>query len=298
MSSITLKQLEAFVQVAKLGSFRKAASALNTTQPNISARISKLEEQFGQTLMKRDPGSVALTNHGKHLLEKSQRVLTAVDDLLASTQSKTLFEGTLRVGVTETIAHSWLGEFLSSMAESFPNVTLELRVDISSELTRVLNENEIDLALQNGPFREESANPIHLGTYSLTWVAAPNYAMPEGKLSKQQIAEHSILSHSRDTAPFQQLEEHFRSTSIAARLVPSNSVTACLEMTRQGIGIACLPSAIVQGELDRGTLVELDYQWVPDSLKFEARYNQDFVSHYVKEAANIAAETSQKHQAQ
>ena len=59
---INLKQLEAFVWVADLGSFRKAADRLNTTQPNVSSRIALLEGAMKRKLMERDAGSVRLTS--------------------------------------------------------------------------------------------------------------------------------------------------------------------------------------------------------------------------------------------
>lgn len=58
MAQVSLKQLEAFVAVADLGTFRRAAERLNTTQPNISARIAQLEAQMKVSLMERDAGSV------------------------------------------------------------------------------------------------------------------------------------------------------------------------------------------------------------------------------------------------
>lgn len=56
MAQVSLKQLEAFVAVADLGTFRRAAERLNTTQPNISARIAQLEAQMKVSLMERDAG--------------------------------------------------------------------------------------------------------------------------------------------------------------------------------------------------------------------------------------------------
>ncbi|MGR3638602.1 helix-turn-helix domain-containing protein, partial [Alterinioella nitratireducens] len=63
-NTLTLKQLEALVWVADLGSFRKAAAHLGTTQPNISARIAALEATLGFSLMARDAGSVEMTPRG------------------------------------------------------------------------------------------------------------------------------------------------------------------------------------------------------------------------------------------
>ena len=64
MARINIKQLEAFVQVADLGSFRGAAAVLKTTQPNISARITRLEEQLGQAL-------IAYSGEREHLYRRN-----------------------------------------------------------------------------------------------------------------------------------------------------------------------------------------------------------------------------------
>ena len=79
--NFNLKQLEAFIWVADLGSFRKAAERLNTTQPNISARLSGLENALDVTLMVRNPGSVQLTPAGQGLLVHAREVLRASENL-------------------------------------------------------------------------------------------------------------------------------------------------------------------------------------------------------------------------
>ena len=76
---LNFKHIEAFVTVSDLGSFRRAADRLNTTQPNISSRIAQLEFHLGVTLMERDAGSVRLTQKGKSLLGPARSVLAAMD---------------------------------------------------------------------------------------------------------------------------------------------------------------------------------------------------------------------------
>ena len=79
--NFNLKHLEAFVWVADLGSFRKAADRLNTTQPNISARIAALETALDVSLMHRDAGSVRLTQTGQTLLICARDVLKSTERL-------------------------------------------------------------------------------------------------------------------------------------------------------------------------------------------------------------------------
>jgi len=292
MSQISLKQLEAFVQVARQGSFRRAAAVLNTTQPNISARISSLEGQLGQKLMHRDAGSVTLTPVGETLLQKSRSVITAVDSLLVSAQNPNLFEGSLRLGVTETIAHSWLGIFLNRFSSQFPQVIMDLVVDLSASLTKGLEDHSIDLAFQSGPFDKSVWSRTDLGDYPMQWVASPELKIRNKPLSIADMSGYSILSHAKNTLPFEQMAEHFSASDNPVRLVPSTSQSACLRMTMQGIGVSCLPEVILRDEISRDTLVPIPYAWMPDALHFEARFNDASAPHYLKQAARIAADVS------
>lgn len=283
-----LKQLEAFVWVADLQSFRRAAERLNTTQPNISARIAGLETALGTTLMTRDAGSVRLTVKGQDMLVHARRVLDATDALIAATDQKDLIAGTLRLGVTEMIVHTWLRDYLRALKDQFPNVTVELTVDLSVNLEKGLTERALDLALQNGPFSRLTTGEIDLGAYDLIWVAAPDLA-PTGKISTDMMAAHPILTHARDTRLFEEVAAHFAMRrDLAARLVPSSNLAACLHMTVDGMGIATLPAAMVTRELASGALRQIPYNWVPAPLHFFARFDAEKSSVTVAEAAQVA----------
>jgi DNA-binding transcriptional LysR family regulator len=287
MAQITLKQLDAFVAVADLGSFRRAAEKLHTTQPNISARIAALEGLLQHKLMHRDAGSVRLTPRGTALLAKARAVLAATDDLIASAGNDRLFDGTLRLGVTEMIVHSWLGPYLAALRARFPNVDVALRVDVSKALTQALVGRDIDLALQNGPFPAETSGSVALGRYPMTWVAAPGLGL-SGRLTLDDLAEQPILTHAEGTLPHDQIKTHIAGHTPPIRVIPSTNITAALAMTHQKLGVACMPEIMVQDEIATGRLVALDYPWRPDDLLFFARYEADTAPHYVSEAAKLA----------
>ena len=173
-NTLTLKQLEALVWVADLGSFRKAAAHLGTTQPNISARIAALEATLGFSLMARDAGSVEMTPRGLDVLEQARKSLRAVEGVLDVAARPDLAEDRLRLGVTELIATTWLHDFLRALRQDYPRVTVELTVDLSRTLDAELAANALDLALQNAPFSHAATGEITLGSYGYAWVAAPD----------------------------------------------------------------------------------------------------------------------------
>ena len=288
---LNLKQLQAFVWVADLGSFRRAAERLNTTQPNISARISALESLLGGRLMDRDAGSVRLTSQGQRLLTHARRVLAEVEALVEASGEAALYDTTLRLGVTEMIVHTWLREFLRVLKDRFPNLSVELTVDLSVNLERDLASRSLDLALQNGPFTVQMTGQMDLGTYPSVWVAGRTIARAGAPLA--DLADYPILTHARDTWLFRQIADHFaQRRDMPARLVPSSNLAACLQMTVDGMGIAALPAAMVSRELGSGDLVRLDYSWHPEPLQFFARYDAERAPRLVAQAARIATDVA------
>lgn len=288
--SIAIKQIEAFVAVADLGGFSRAGEWLNTTQPNISSRIAALEARLGATLIDRSGGQVRLTPVGERLLPLARKVLLDVDALIESAGNDGLFEGTLRLGVTELVAHTWLGELLKALRNRFPNVVVELRVDLSSNLSGALFDRAIDLALQNGPFQRAATGMVDLGRFPMVWVMAPDYPGPAEPVASKSLAEHTILMPARGTVPYNQIVEHFSGVpGRQLRFAPSTSLAACLQMTREGVGVACLPEAMARDWIAAGDLVVLPYAWQPDDLAFHARFDDAASSHFVREAASMAA---------
>ena len=285
---LNLKQLEAFVWVADLQSFRRAADRLNTTQPNISTRIAALETALGVTLMTRDAGSVRLTVRGQGLLVHARQVLAAAEGLIAAAENTELVDGTLRLGVTEMIVHTWLQDVLGAIKARFPHLTVELTVDLSVNLDRDLEARLIDLTVQNAPFDRQASGQIDLGPYPLIWVARPGL-LPGGPVQLSDLTRHPILTHARDTRLYAEVAAHM---GAAARLVPSSNLAACLHMTLQGMGVAALPAAMVARDLDTGTLVRLGYDWTPGPLHFFARYDAARARRVVADCAALIQTTA------
>jgi len=297
MSQVNFKQLHTFVTVADQKSFRRAADALKTTQPNISSRISALENTLNVKLMERDAGSVRLTPIGKTLLPEARKILAAMENLLITAGKEQLFDGVLRLGVTEMIVHSCLSEYLLAVKTKFPNIDIDLLVDLSHNLSSAIHSKSVDLTLQSGPFNRQTSGDLNLGTFPLVWVAAPTVSFKGKTLSPSEFSRYSILTHARGTLPYEQIISHIASLDIGnVNIVPSTNLAACLRMTLDGLGIACLPEVIVKEALKNDELRLLKYQWHPDPLNFHARFDADNCPSYVSQAAHIAVQITASNQ--
>jgi DNA-binding transcriptional LysR family regulator len=293
--NINFKQLEAFIWVSDLGSFRRAAERLNTTQPNISARISSLEATLKIKLMERDAGSVRLNAKGQELLSEARSILKGVEAFIDVAGQSHRIEGVIKLGVTEMIVNTWLRDFLKQVKEQFPKLNVELMVDVSDNLRPELFSKSIDLAFQNGPFARQTSGVEDLGTYPFVWVASPDIALASHtQLTAEEMKQEPILTHARGTRPFAETEAHFQSTKgRPPTIIPSTSIAPCLHMALDGIGVACLPASMVHRDIKAGNLVQLNYPWVPTALQFLARYDAQTAHSNVGRVAKLAAQIAQ-----
>ena len=227
----SLRQLETFVWVAALGNFRKAAQQLNTTQPTISTRIAGLENQLRVKLFERDTGSVRLTSKGQELLPYAEKVLRMADLLRERTENDSALSGVLRLGVSETIVHTLLPTFLSELHDLYPNIDVEITVDVTINLRNELVSRNLDLAFLMGPISEYRIDNIDLASFPLVWAASPLLGIDVTRpLTMDELVKYPILTYVRITRPHVEIESYLRNhCELPARIFPSSSLAACLQ---------------------------------------------------------------------
>lgn len=296
-SQITFKQLEAFVFVIDSGSFRSAAKALGTTQPNISARISALEATLGATLLYRDAGSVRLTEKGQTLLQKTRDILWAGELLLEEAGRQDLIKERLCLGVTELVACSWLQYFLRMLKQAYPELRVELQVDISIRIEERLKEGQLDLAFQTEPFKTNVSGMKPLGLEKYVWVANTKITKSLDQITKiAQLFAYPIITHAQHTQAGHALHEIAQERGFErSQIVHSSALSACVPMVCEGLGVALLPQALVWEEIRIGKLSILKTDWLPKPLSFFARYETERAPLFVKNAAQLAVEAMAKY---
>src|SRR6185503_4629010 len=123
-----LRSLEILYWTAQLQSFRKAAEKLHTTQPAVSQRIAALEAELGIRLFERGPRAVSITPKGRVLVEYAERFLRLRAEMMQAVAAPAALSGLLRLGVSETIVHTWLARFIERAHAVYPNVVIDITV--------------------------------------------------------------------------------------------------------------------------------------------------------------------------
>ncbi|MCW5220870.1 LysR family transcriptional regulator [Verminephrobacter aporrectodeae subsp. tuberculatae] len=261
---MNIRFLETLVTLAQLKSFRATARALHATPAAISLRIRSLEEGLGTELVDRSGREFRLTPNGEYLLGHAKAVVAAARSMRAAAHKENPVQGRLRLGVIETVVHSWLSRFVGLLSAQYPQVEIELMVDTSSVLQKRLLSDELDLVVRVEGIDRPQIVSTALAICPVQWIAHRDLLPPRPQQLARQVLQHPILSFARATVPQRALEEVVAQLAgregvpvAQTRITCSPSVAAIVRLVRDGYGIAAIPGLFVSDYLDRGEFVEL-----------------------------------------
>ncbi len=296
---MNVRFLEAFVWVAKLGSFKGAADQLFTTQAGISSRIATLEEQFGVRLFERDRRNITLTYHGTELLSYAERMIELQARMYGAIGEKASFSGMLRVGAIETVVHSWLPDLLSRFATTYPNVTLEISSDITPRLRDDLLRGSLDCAFLAEEITPGFIENRRIANCAMRWATSPLLAqqLPDRQLTFADIAKYPIISFHRESSVYRNIAQSAAACP-GLRVSYFSSLAAMIELTRSGFGIAPLPLVVIHGDVAQGKLVLLDLDPSPAPLPLVASSRMEPSSPLAEALVMMALESSEHFAAQ
>ncbi|AVO57789.1 LysR family transcriptional regulator [Pseudomonas chlororaphis] len=265
---MNLKFLETFVWVARLKSFRLTADKLFTTQASISSRIAVLEGELGVKLFLRDSRGVTLTPEGLKVLDYAEQMMDTIQALKQSIETRSSKVGRIRIGVMDTVIHTWLSPLVARMMDSYPQVEIELVADTSLNLCDQLQKGFLDLVLQTDLLRQESIRSLELASHPMGWIVASNSIYNREYANLAELARERIITYSKNSLPHQEVLSLMQANGVSApRLNCVNSVSAITRLLRDGFGIGALPPVLVSEELARGELTLLAIDQRPPNLQ-------------------------------
>lgn len=228
--------LRSLVAVIDSGSFTRAAESTHLTQSTISQQIRKLEGQLGCDLLVRKKRYATPTLEGERIVAYARRILAMMEDAIAETVSSAE-QRPIKLGVPEDFATQELMPTLSRFAQAFPEVRLEVKSGMCSEIWQQFNQGELELALVK--HRPEQAMGIASWSEPLSWIDGKSV----DNLSKQTIPLVGLpstgLYRSEMAHTFDSLGKHWRMSYITSSLM---GVGCAVEA---GLGISLLPSRLV-----------------------------------------------------
>jgi DNA-binding transcriptional LysR family regulator len=251
-----IEQLEAFVEVARLGSVSRAAEALYATQPTLTARLKGLEQEVDAQLFVRSQRGMRLSDAGRAFLPYAERTLDTVSSgrrLLAELARGEA--GQLALGAAPAVSTYVLPRILTRFRRTHPKVSLAVRTGHSEEVLELVLREQVQIGLGRA-LRHPQVEAIPLYEDELVLVVDPKHDFAEQEeIGPDELLDVQLILFDRTSSYRRLTSEFFEGVGAVPRgVMELDNIDAAKKMVEQGLGVALLPHTAVAAELERGSL--------------------------------------------
>jgi LysR family transcriptional regulator, nitrogen assimilation regulatory protein len=243
-----LRHLRYFIKIVEAGSFSRAASTIHVAQPALSQQIAELEEQLGLSLLHRSARGVRPTAAGEVLYREASLILRQMEELPGIVRSSSgEIDGSVRLGMSSTLAATLAGPFIDSCKMSLPKVTLKFAVADSEAHKAKIEASTLDLALV---FEDELVARfarLPLFKQRLYFVRRDPLDVKSASISLSEIGKLPLVLPSAPNVTRMLLDRAFAAQGIEPNVaVEADVLSSILSAVQTGIGGTILP----KGSLD------------------------------------------------
>lgn len=266
-----LRQLRAFVTVARFSSVTKAAEALHLTQPAVSGQLRSLEEALQVKLLTRTTASVSLTPAGQDLLSLAEEAINAFGRFShAARMRRGQIEGKLRIGVVMMDPDALrIGPLLACLTQESPGLVIDLQVGRTSWMIDSLRSAEIDAALLIGRSPPLGTRWLMLSTVRFRLAVPPVWQQRFEKTELQQLADVPWIRMAPRSAHRELMTQLLDKTSLMPReTVEVDHELMMLELVSAGVGAGLIREDLALAAQASGKLVLFGDHHVDSNLGF------------------------------
>ncbi|GEB32515.1 MULTISPECIES: LysR family transcriptional regulator [Brevibacillus] len=256
-----LVYLHTFREVARWGSFTRAAEELGYAQPTVTAQMQKLEQSYGVPLFERYGRRLRMTQAGEALLPYAREMIRLYGESkdIVNRQAS----GPLAIGTIDTLAAFFLPPYLQSFREQYPAVDLVLRTASEEVILQQLRDGYLDIGIifdRRCTDKELVAEVVR--QEELVIVMPPEHRLASlPVLTARDLASESLILTEEGCTYRGMLTEVLGEQGITPRIACQfSNPEAIKQCVRCGLGVALLPSMAVKREQAEGLLAGVPFR--------------------------------------
>lgn len=254
-----IEELRTFVEVADAGGISPAALRLGVTKSIVSRRLARLEEDLGVQLLSRTTRGAALTEAGATFRDYAARVCAEIDLAKETIAPAGELRGRLRIAAPLTFGPTHFAPVLAEMARRHPH--LQIQTCYSDHTVNLITEG-YDCAIRVGYLQDSNLIARRVGPVSGTTVASPEYIKAHGApATPDELLGHQALMQGTESWCFMDGDRTI-TVRPQGRFKADNGA-ALVAAAVAGLGIAWLPTILVQPYLCSGALVAVMTRYPP-----------------------------------
>ena len=260
---LRLRQLKLIVAIGEHGTLRRAALAINVTQPTATKMLAEVEDIMGMRMYERGPRGLTANGLGRELLTFATRVMSEFERLIGALEARQSGGvGELVIGAILGTTADVIAQVVVEMKQQQPLLTIKLRGETSDNVLAMLEARTVDVAV--GRFINASQHRLYsyepLGEEALCLVARDGHHLAKrrnlalGDLAGQRWVMHSMANPAR-----QALELEFGKAGLPAPndIIESNSILTVFRILERSDSIAMLSESLIRDQVRAGLLCRL-----------------------------------------
>jgi LysR family transcriptional regulator for bpeEF and oprC len=249
--------LRVFVRVADLGSFTRAADALELSRARVSEAVADLERELGARLVHRTTRRVSLSDDGRAYYERARQILADLEEADALVlRSGARARGRLRIAIPIGLARQFVVPALPRFLAQNPELALEVRLE-----NRAIDlvEEGVDCAISYGEPANDTLVARRVAATHLLTCASPAYLARHGTpRTPEELGQHNCIAF-LTLATLRPASWLFRARGQSVAHHPTgtlafNSMEACVEAAEAGLGVTQVLSALAHRALQQKQL--------------------------------------------
>lgn len=281
-----LRQIKAFIEVAKARNFTRASEILRIAQPAVSMSISKLEDELELILFNRQGRQIALTAEGEVFLRHAQRILEDVSTAEAEmTELKELSSGEVRIGIPPMMSSYYFPKVIRDFREKYPHLQLTVMGEGAANIQRQISSGEIDLGVIAGSnIPEGLASKCFLKEEIVACVSVDHPFSRKSSIRLKELLSEPMILFRQGYYMRELTDEMQRDLPEKAHVVfETNLFSLVRSLVAEGVGASTLLRMVVADEpqvaaisFDPPLFLDLHIAWKEDG--YLSRANRAFLN--------------------
>jgi LysR family carnitine catabolism transcriptional activator len=294
---MTIKQLRAFIAVARTLSFAEASVRVHLSQPALSLAIKKLEESLGGRLFNRTTRTIALTPEGDALLPIAERLMAEWDSVEEELHQRFALQlGKIAVAAMPSFASSLLPQALLRYRELYPRINIEVHDVIAEQVVDMVRQNRVEVGVTFDPGASDDL--LFRPLFSDEFIAVLPPGHPDAKrdpLPWQQLLQHDFITLQRPSSLRLLMERQLAEQDMAPRVAfEAHQLATVGRMVATGLGVSAVPALCRQQMQELGACcVSLDEPTISRRVGILTRSNHQ-LSVAARELIDVLSETFRK----
>lgn len=270
--------LALFIRIVQAGGLGAAERATGIPKATLSRRLSALEERLSVRLVRRTKKGVVLTEQGQQLYERSRDAFMLAEEAIAEVQDERVaLSGTVRLSLPPDMATAVLAPALIRFKTRYPDVMIEMTL---ADRRVSLVEEGYDLVVRMGVVADSGLMFKKIATLPRTLVASPAFLSAHAELQEpQDLKRIPALAIRRDLEEWHLRNGTGETAIVHPRIVfAANRQTILIDAAIAGLGVANLPTFMLESALAAGTLVRVLPDWEPSPVEMTALWQKDRIT--------------------